>query len=74
MNRRDFLDTIAILSGMALFILLILSVADIRYLGWAIVDLLFFFVMAKVATNAHRKFHKNRYPRAVRERNSKLIL
>jgi hypothetical protein len=74
MNRRDFLDTLVILSGMALFILLILSVADIDYLGWAIVDLLFFFVMAKVATNAHQRFHKDRYRRMVRERNSKLIL
>jgi len=68
MNKRDFLDAIVILSGMALFILLILSAANIIYLGWAIVDLLFFATMAKVATNAHLRWHKNRYPRAVRER------
>jgi hypothetical protein len=74
MNRRDFLDTMVILSGIALLILLMLSVGNIDYLGLAIVDLLFCATMMVVATNAHQKFYKNRYGRMVRERNSKLVL
>ena len=74
MNRRDFLDTMVILSGIALFILLMLSVGNIDYLGLAIVDLLFCATMMVVATSAHQRFHKNRYGKMVNERNSKLIL
>jgi uncharacterized membrane protein SirB2 len=74
MNRRDFLDTMVILSGIALLILLMLSVGNIDYLGLAIVDLLFCATMMVVATKSHQRFYKKRYPRAVRERSSKLIL
>lgn len=74
MNRRDFFDTMVILSGMALFILIILSVGNIDFLGWAMVDMLFCITMMVVSTNAHKKWHKDRYRRMVRERNRKLIL
>jgi hypothetical protein len=74
MTKRDVLDTLSVLSGMLFFILMILSVADISYLKFMLADVVFCVFIMKTATNAHQRFHKDRYRRMVRERNSKLIL
>ena len=69
MKKSDVFDALVILTGMAFFILLILTIGgNYQYGKYAVLDLVSCIFFMKVAHDSHVKYRKGYVNRAIRER------
>lgn len=73
MTKRDFLDTMVVLTGMSFFILLLLAIGGhTDYMVYVVADFIACILFMKWANDAHQKYSKGFINRALRERERKI--
>lgn len=67
-KRSEVLDVLVILSGMSVFILLIMGARQHTMLGYAIVMILVTFTLLKAAENYNKRWERKYIQRVIKQR------
>lgn len=74
MTKRDFLDTMVVLTGMAFFILLLLAIGGhTDYMVYVVADFIACILFMKWANDAHQAYNRGRVKRMIKERKVRVL-